>query len=883
MEILSTRFYPGPNRHTLFPALEAILDLQGYGAFPTSRRPSFIAALLEGLPGLRDHHCSRGRPGGFVERLTEGTYLGHVVEHVALELLFQGGETGIYGKTREIQPPRVRVVFESETADGGRLALETAIGIVTRLWDGQPVDWPALFLSVRNQLARYHLGPSTRAIVAEARRRGIPVERLDQDNWVRLGQGVRQRRIMATMTDATSIISVELAQSKWVTRRVLDDAGIPVPQARLVHHWEEAWEAAQAIGMPVVVKPLAGHQGRGVTMGVDSRAALRRAWETAHEGSSAVLVEQQVPGTAYRLLVIGSNMVAATERIPPFVVGDGQQTIRALVDRLNQDPRRGPDHGFPMSEVQIDADAVTTLTAQGWTLEDVPPVGHTVWIRRTANMSTGALARDVTDGVHPDLADDAVRAARALGLDVAGVDIVTPRLDRGLSEAGGAVVEVNAAPGLRMHLYPAEGTPRPVDRYFVDWLFPDDQGRIPVAAVTGTNGKTTVTRMIAHIMGLTGQVVGMATTDGITIGRRVIQTGDLTGPWSARLILNDPTVEVAVLETARGGMARGGLGFDALDVAVVTNIGPDHLGQDDIQTLDDLVHLKALLVDVVRPDGYAVLNADDEWVLRMRSRSAGQTVLFSTKSDNPLVARHVETGGRAVYVKRGYLVYAAGGRETRLIGTRALPASLGGVATINIANAAAAAAAGLMLGAPPSQVAKGLASFPVGAQGLNRGRLELLGGPDLRVLIDYGHNAPAIVALGEICRRLRARRVITVLGLPGDRRDEDIRESARAAAAFSDQVIIREDFDRRGRQPGEVAQLIQAAIRAEHPDASIQMVLDEKEAVTTAIRQAGPGSLVLVLYERYPVVRQAAEEALHRVRLGSATSDHGTFLQEAGI
>ncbi len=554
-------------------------------------------------------------------------------------------------------------------------------------------------------------------------------------------------------------------------------------------------------------------------------------------------------------------MVAAAERRVPTVMGDGRRTVRELLDDLNRDPRRGPDHGFPMSWAVWDADAAQTLREQGWDLQSVLPKGTCAPLRRTANMSTGASARDVTADICPALTRDAVRAAQALGLDIAGVDIVTPRLDCRLEEAGGGVIEVNASPGLRMHLYPAEGVAQPVGDRIIQYLFGGSNGRIPVAAITGTNGKTTVTRMLGHIASQTGMRVGMATTDGITIGSETVKQGDLTGPWSARLVLNDPTVQMAVLETARGGMVRGGLGFDDADVGIVTNIGQDHLGQDGIETLEDLIHLKSLIVDVIRPGGKAVLNADDDYVLSFKDRARCDVVLFSTQSNNQHVRQHLADGGAAVFVHRGYLYFGHNGLVKRLIGTRVLPASLGGLAAINVANAAAAAAAALALGFSPRQVSDGLLSFPRGGAGLNRGRLEMLQGQDVRVLVDYGHNVPAITALEDICRRLKPQAVVTVLGLPGDRRDDDIRQSARVVAQFSQRIVIREDADRRGRLPGAMAEMMRHTVLSEGVQ-DVRVVLDEEEAVREAVLTADPGSLVLVLYERYHRVRQAAEAAL---------------------
>ncbi|PSR21586.1 MAG: cyanophycin synthetase [Sulfobacillus acidophilus] len=875
MHIITLTFFAGPNRHVLRPAVEARLDLGNYGAVPSTAHTDFAPRLIEVLPGLKEHHCSRGHRGGFAERLQEGTYLGHVVEHVALECLYLGGERGVYGKTRELSGQLVTIVFESETEPGGRLALQLAIETVTGIWDNRAIDdYDERLQNFRNELGQYRLGPSTRALAAAARRRDIPVARLDRQNLIRLGQGVNQRRIMATLSDNTNIVGVEVAQDKQLASQLLQDAGLPVPLHFTARSFEEARLFADRIGYPVVVKPLDGSHGHGVVMNISSPQQLRQGLQAAQQLSTQqVLIQQQIAGVTLRLLVVGNHMVAATERKVPRVVGDGVHTLNELMQELNRDPRRGPDHGFPMSWAMWDQEAEQTIARQGYARDTVLPPKVVVDLRSTANMSTGAEAFDVTAKVCPQLANDAVRAARAVGLDVAGVDVVTPRLDCSLTEANGAIIEVNAAPGLRMHLYPAAGVPQPVADAIIDHLFWGRDGRIPVAAVTGTNGKTTVTRMLGHIASRSGYRVGMATTDGISIGGEVVKSGDLTGPWSARLVLNDPTVQWAVLETARGGIARGGLGFDDVDVAVVTNIGQDHLGQDGVETLEDLIHLKALLVDVVRPNGSAVLNADDARVLALKNRCRGRIVLFSTEPANPEVVRHLHAGGEAVYCKRGFLYHARAGVDRRLIGIRALPSSLGGVASINVANAAAAAAAALALGLAPSLVAEGLRTFPAGGAGLNRGRLEMLDGGDLRVLVDYGHNVPAITALGDICRRLRPRRIVTVVGLPGDRRDDDIVASGQVVASFSHRVIIREDADRRGREPGAVAELIRRAA-ARVPTCDVKVVLDEAESVKEAILTAEPGSLVLILYERYQCVREAAEEALvERGRQG--------FLQQA--
>lgn len=860
MEILSHRFFSGPNRHTLASALEVILDLKAWGNHSTAEQPWFGQRLTEALPGIERHYCSLGKPGGFCERLYQGTYLGHVTEHVCLELLYLAGERGSYGKTREQGSPyRVMVVVETGTEAGGIAALTHAISIVTTLWDQGEVCVAEHVGETRRQVAAAQLGPSTAAIVRAARERGIPAERLDGKSYVRLGQGVAQHRILGTMSDRTSVLAADICQDKTWTKTVLRSAGIPVPDGVTATSELAAISYAERIGYPVVVKPLGGHHGDGVSMHLMTEAEVAHAFHAAAlHGHGEVLVEQEVLGIAYRILVIDGDVVAAALRQPPFVVGDGIRTVEELVKELNQDPRRGPDHDFPMSYVLIDAVALLTLAQQGYHPQRVVPKGTRVWIRQTANMSTGANASDVTSQVGQALRLDAARAAQAVGLDIAGIDVVTPNLEQSLAQAGGAVIEINAAPGLRMHLYPSQGASQPVAEKIISSLFRESSGRIPLAAITGTNGKTTVTRMLAHIWSDSGKRVGMATTGGILIDSQLIQQGDLTGPWSARMVLSDPTVEVAILETARGGMARGGLGFDACDVAVVTNIGRDHLGQDGIDTLQDLVHLKALIVDVVGHTGAVVLNADDPLVLSMAERSKGRVVLFSGQEAGTAISQHVAQGGDAVYVKRGNLVCLTAGKQTRLLGIRVLPATLGGVASMNIANAAAAAAAALAMGLSPRQVSHGLMTFPAGGEGVNRGRLELSSAADIRILLDYGHNAPAIAALGDFIHKLKAKDVVCVLGLPGDRRDQDLKSAVRAAAQFCRQFIIREDRDLRGRQPNEVAALIYDELLALGLSASqIQVVLDEGQAVRQAILEAPAKSLVVVLYERYNVVKEA--------------------------
>ncbi|WP_053959579.1 cyanophycin synthetase [Sulfobacillus thermosulfidooxidans] len=870
IDITSERFYPGPNRHTLHSAYEAIVRLGVYGSTPTCERQDFVSRILTLLPGLHDHVCSLGVPGGFVTRLQQGTYLGHVMEHVALEVLYLAGEEGHYGKTREIPgQDSVRIVFESQTEAGGRLALQAASRWVKALWDQDMIPaWSNTLSVLLDHIREHHLGPSTRAIVDAAKARGIPVWRLTSENMVRLGQGVHQKRIMAAVTDETSTIAVDICQDKELTKKLLQRHGIMVPRGRTVNNYDDAIEAAKELGYPVVVKPVRGHQGQGVSLNVQDASELSRAfaWAIDHSGDDAIMIEEQVQGKPYRILVVGNQVVAASLRQPPSVIGDGIHSIDQLIEQENRNPLRGLHHTLPLSPILRDQGTVMALNHQHLTLHSIPDQGQKVWLRESANLSSGGEAVDVSDDVSEALAWDMVRTAQIIGLDIAGIDIVTPNLSQDLRSGGGMVIEVNAAPGLRMHVYPSHGQSRPVGEAIIQHLFPHHNGRIPVCAITGTNGKTTVTRMLAHIWRQTGRVVGMTSTGGIMIGNRLVQSGDLTGPWSAQVILGDPTVEVAILETARGGMARHGLGFSDLDVAVVTNIGPDHLGQDGIDTLEDLTHLKALLVDVVRPGGIVVLNADDPYVMKMAQRTNNRIIWFSTSKDHTFIAEQVAEGHGAVILNHGYLVYRDQEGMRRIIGNRVLPASWQGRAEINVKNAMAAAAAAIAMGLDPAFVGKSLSQFAVEEKD-NPGRLEMIPGEKVDVLLDYAHNAPALEALGTVVKRLRYGHVRTVLGLPGDRRNQDLEQAIKAAAAFSDDIVIREDADLRGRKPGEMTDFMvhtleHIGFNPEH----LMTVPQERHAVIHAVDTAPPQSLVVVLFENYQTVKDAVFSVLRPVK-----------------
>jgi cyanophycin synthetase len=855
MELKSIKAFCGRNVHSHYPVIEMTVDLGPYGTRKTSELPNFASALPACLPGLAAHTCSRGTPGGFLERVQEGTLLGHVIEHVALELQEVAGIPMAYGKTRRAERPGVyRIIFEYRARDAALAAGRAALVLVKDLLEGRHPDGKALGAEIARIAARTELGPSTASIARAAQARGIPVTRIGAESLIQLGHGRYRRFVRATVTDRTSCLGVDLAGDKAMTRQILGEAGLPVPYGLVASTAQEAVASAEEVGYPVVVKPRHGNQGRGVSVDLRNEGEVRCAFELAclHDGEGEVVVERFICGCNYRFLVIDGRVAAVAEKCLPAVTGDGRATIVELVERTNQDPLRGEGHEKPLTRIRIGPEALLALSKQGYTPGAVPEKDSVVYLREGANLSSGGTAHDVTPLAHPANLEVAVRAAGLLGLDVAGVDVVAQDVAHPLEESGGAIIEVNAAPGLRMHLYPSRGDPRPVGEAFVDYLFPPGSpSRIPICAITGTNGKTTVARMIAFGLQRTGKCVGMATTGGIFVGGRRVARGDTTGPLSARAVLADPAVEVAVLETARGGIIRGGLGFDWCDVAVVTNIARDHVGTDGIRDLDDLVHLKALVVEAVPRRGRAVLNADDARVLSMADRCHGEVLLFSARSDNLTVRRHLREGGRAISVSRGMITLAGPDGDFTIARARRMPVALDGRAPHNVANALAAAGALYGLGLAAADIGAALLEFG-GQACVNQGRAEMRLVAGRRVLLDYGHNVPALRALLRVVKGFDARRVVGVIAAPGNRPSADIREFGALAASGFGRLIIKEDEDRRGREAGETAALLWKGARAAGlPADGVTVILNEEDAVRAALDMTGPGDLVVVLYEEY--------------------------------
>ncbi|WP_304459159.1 cyanophycin synthetase [Alicyclobacillus sendaiensis] len=859
MNIVRIRFIEGPNIFTYRPILLARLELGAYTGKESIDIPGFRERLLHHFPGLWQHHCSKGRPGGFIERLEDGTYFGHICEHVAIEIGHLAGIPANYGKT--VYAGRAGlydVAIECASFPAQRRALEAALDVVTALAEGrEPGDLDALVREVARLYEGDRLGPSTQAIVDACRRRNIPVRRL-QGSFLELGYGVHRKRIEATITDRTSCVAADIASDKALTKRLLDEAGIAVPPGGVAADEDEAVRLWRRLGVPAVVKPLDARQGQGVSLRLESEAEVRAAYREAKRYAGDVIVEAYVPGENVRVLVVDGRAVAASVREPAYVEGDGVHTVRELVDLVNRDPRRGEGHEKPLTKIAIDEIARQVLARQGMSPESVPQAGERVALRESANLSTGGEARDVTDVLHASYLRVAERAAEAVGLDVCGVDLVVPSLASAADAGGWAVIEVNACPGIRMHEHPSSGSPRRAAEAIVASLFPaGSDGRIPIVSITGTNGKTTTARLVAHGFTLAGKTVGLTTTGGVYIGGECVCRGDTTGPMSARLVLSNPRVQVAVLETARGGIVRGGLAYDVADVGVITNLSLDHVGQDGLESIDDIAFVKALVGECVRDDGAVVLNADDPRVLALAPRFRAPLMLVSQVPENPHVARHVRAGGMAVVVSDGVLYEWQEGAPRPILPVRDIPICLGGLARFHVENAALAAAAMRAAGLARSTVAQALATF---SPEQNTGRLEMYVLPNgARVVLDYGHNPAGFLQVGQWLQALPCRRRVGVVGVPGDRANHVVEEAGRALAPWFDEFIVKEDADLRGRAPGEIARLLASSIASACPDKPVAIVLDEREAFTRAAKSLGPEDIACVFYEQLAPLRAALE------------------------
>lgn len=871
MKITETRVYQGPNLYAHFPCIRITLQLGPLEDWPSARIPDFVPRLVALLPSLEEHTCSPGVRGGFLQRLSadgEGTWLGHVLEHVVIELQNLCGAQVSYGKTRGTGVHgEYHVVFEYEDAKAAQMALELSLRLLHHLVPVElaevahdpDFDFPDELATLIRHVQKRALGPSTLSLVRAAESRGIPWLRLNEYSLVQFGYGKWQKRIQATVTSETRHIAVELASDKQETNKILGDLGLPVPKQEMVYTLADALRAARRIGFPLVVKPLNANHGRGVSIGLRSPEEVEVAFAKAKEHSKAVLLETYLEGFDHRMLVVNGELVAVAKRVPGHVVGDGVHTLAELVERTNQDPRRGIGHEKVLTRLEFDHQAERLMEAAGITGDSVLADGQVFYLRSTGNLSTGGTAIDLTDVVHPDNAEMAVRAAQAIGLDVIGVDFLTSDISRSYREVGGGICEVNAAPGFRMHVSPSEGKPRDVAGKVLDMLFPPGSpSRIPIASITGTNGKTTTSRMLAHIFKLRGEIVGLTTTDGVYIdGRRTVE-GDMTGPMSAQMVLRDPAVSVAVLETARGGLLRSGLGYRAPDVACCLNVSEDHLGLGGIHTLQQLAEVKRIPIEVARDA--VVLSADDPLCLQMADHSQAKHIWYVTKNPaNALVREHIRAGGKAVALEDGIngqmIALYDRGAHLPLLWTHLIPATLEGKAMHNVENAMFAAAMAYAMGVKLDDIRHGLRTFD-STFFQAPGRMNIFDGLGFRVILDYGHNPAAIEAMCGLVDNLQAAgaikgKRICVLAAPGDRRDEDIARLAERAARSFDVFFCRRDDNPRGRKPDEVPRLLAEGLRAAGvADSAIHVIETEVDSLEAALAIGEPGDLLLVFCDK---------------------------------
>ncbi len=876
MRVTDHTVYRGAHYYSHTPMIRIMLDLGRLEQWPTTRLEGFAERLLGALPGLARHQCSRGHAGGFAERLHEGTWLGHVAEHVALELQCEVGNRVTRGKTRAVKgrPGVYNVMFayadEEVGLAAGRIALELVNALLPdRLAGIEGLDRLAEMESGfdlaarRAQLQRLSdrraLGPTTRALVDEAQRRGIPVTRLGRGSLIRLGQGRYQQLIRASITGKTPLLAAEAAGDKDYTKQILAAHGIPVPTGEVVRDEDAAVRAAARLGYPLVTKPRDGNHGRGITAGIIEPGQLRAGFQAALPAAKGgeVIVERFFAGRDHRILVVDGRVVAVAERVPACVIGDGTSTVEELVAEVNRDPRRGVGHEKVMTRIKLDAAAQDLLARAGLTPASVPARGETVFLAVTANLSTGGTAIDRTNEIHPDNAAIAARAAMILGLDVAGIDFIAPHIAQSVRETGGGVIEVNAAPGFRMHLEPSQGASRDVARPVIEMLFPrGSRSRVPIFAITGTNGKSTTARMLRHIFRFTGKIVGMTSTAGAFVNDTLIVPGDATGPRSARMVLSDPCVEVAILETARGGILREGIAYGEADVGAVLNVTADHLGLKGIDTVEQLAEVKSLIIESVRRRGVSVLNADDPLTRKMARRARGSVMWFSLEGGEaemaPWLARHIEKGGAAMVREPGpdggtIVLHREGLREV-ILPAASIPATLHGLAVFNIANALAASAMAAAHGISLPTIRTALGTFQSDFE-QNPGRLNVHDAHGFRAIVDYAHNVAGLEALGAVIDGLRHRyqRTIGVISVPGDRRDEDVLEMARLSARLFDELVFREDPVTRGRPRGELLALLKrGAEESGLLRGQVRAVTAEAEANAIGLALAGPGDLLVL-------------------------------------
>lgn len=848
MKIISSSIFEGRNIYSHRKCIKLDIDLEGYCEIPSKDIYGFNDNLVKMIPELYKHRCGIDEEGGFVKRLEEGTYLAHICEHIIIAIQNIVGIDLAYGKAREISGDRYIIIYQYQYPNTGIECAKLAVDIINSLISGKSIDLKTRVGIINEMLNEEVIGPSTMEICMAAKNVGLPVMKLGESNFYQIGYGKQGRVIEASITNKTSCVAADISCDKMLTKELLYLQNIPVANGAKVHNVINLLKEAEAIGYPVVLKPQYGSKGNGVILDIKNEKELITAYQRLIKDYKDIIIEEYYSGDDYRVCIVNNKVVGVSKRIPPYVLGDGIRTVENLIDSLNEDPLRGKGHEKPLTKVKKDKALEEIIIEQGYCLTDILEKDKKIVLRKNANLSTGGIAIDYTDEISEENKELCIRAAKAIGIDVCGIDVCTDDISKNIID-NGIIMEVNTAPGLRMHIYPSIGKKRDVGTEIINMMYDNDVKSIPVVSITGTNGKTTTTRLINHALVKSGLVTGMTSTAGIYINNKCIDVGDDTGVDSAKCILLNRDVEAAILETARGGIIRKGLAYDLADVAVITNITEDHLGCDGVKTMEDLCSVKSLVAEAVKSDGYVVINADDRYSRTIINRIKANIIFFSKDYKNKLVINNVREGKTAVYIKNKYVCININRKEYKISKMKDIPIILDGILEFNIENVLAACAAltGMKIGF--DIIKESVQSFGLNSRD-NLGRFNIYNYNGAKIILDYGHNVEGYKSVLTAVSEITNGKVIGVIGIPGDRSNEAAIEIGRISAEKIDDIIIKEDRDKRGREDGEVAEIIRSGINSVDYKSSVKIILDEVEAFKEAILKVNPGDSVIVFYEK---------------------------------
>lgn len=875
MKIDDIKVFEGRNIYSHKRCIKMCVDLEGYSEIPTKDIENFNDRLIRTIPQLNEHRCGIDEEHGFRKRLFEGTYLAHVCEHMIIAIQNMLGIDVAYGKSREISGQKYYIVFQYIYKNTGIQAGKIAVDIVNALVSQSSYDFTGAMNTLTNLFRYEEVGPSTASIIQEAKKRGIPVTRIGDNSVFQLGYGKYGKIMEATISSNTRAVSVDIACDKLLTKEILKNQCLPVAPGDLVRDEDDLVYKAEDIGYPVVLKPRRGNQGRGVFVGLNDRQHVIDAYRKICGEFSDIVIEKNVDGKDYRICVVGGKVTAVSQRIPPYVLGDGKRTVRKLIENINKDILRGYGHEKPLTKIKVDNQLLSYIKNQGYDLESILEKGKKLILRENANLSTGGKAVDCTDEICRENIDICERASKAIGLDICGIDLCCLDISKPMDK-NGAIIEVNAAPGIRMHHYPSKGKARNVSKAIVDEMFKDKQFTIPIVSITGTNGKTTTTRLIAHILAQTGCKVGMTTTGGIYVDGKCIYTGDTTGYYSAKAVLNNREVEAAVLETARGGIIKKGLAYDAADVGVITNITEDHLGIDGVNTMEDLAFVKSLVGEAVRKNGYVVMNADDLVSISIINRIKSNIIMFSKDKYNTILRNNINKGGYGIYIYNNVIYVEKENSVMPVIKVNDIKISLEGKLVYNLENAMAACGAAIGLNVSFMDISNGLKSF-YGDEAFNPGRFNMYDIHGGKVILDYGHNIEGYKSVIKGIKNIKHKRLVGIIGVPGDRMDRSVEEIGRIAGESFDYIYIKEDKDRRGRKLGDIASILRRGVlKSAFNIKKLRTILDEEKALEDAIDNIRPGDIVIVFFERLSPLQKIIAKKIKQERSNKAQNSEVT-------